>query len=68
MKHALTINIVICLLIALTVFVMREPLALLCLLMLQQMPYGLLQQPEEDDEDYEEEEQPVGFTQKLKPR
>ena len=57
MNHALTLNILILLVILVALIVTANPLVLMCLLLLKEMPYGLLAQ----DTDDEEEGKPMGF-------
>jgi len=58
MNQALLLNLAIIACIALAVIHLQNPLALFGLLLLKEMPYGLLVQQEEE----EKEGKPIGFT------
>lgn len=67
MNHALILNIGILVLIVVALAMTNNPLALLGIAFLREMPYGLLQQEdqsEDDDEPEEEVGRPIGFIQK----
>lgn len=67
MNHALILNIGILALIVVALAMTNNPLALLGIAFLREMPYGLLQQEdqsEDDDEPEEEVGRPIGFIQK----
>jgi hypothetical protein len=53
MEHALILNIAIVIAVIIGMVVLENPLALFALLLLKEMPYGLLQKDEEDPEDPE---------------
>lgn len=53
MEHALILNIAIVIAVIIGMVVLENPLALFALLLLKEMPYGLLQKDEEDSEDPE---------------
>jgi hypothetical protein len=57
MNHALLLNIAIIAVVAYGLFVTSNPLVLLLLLLLKEMPYGLLAM----DDDEEDESKPIGF-------
>lgn len=57
MIHALLLNIAILVVVAYALFVTSNPMVLLLLLLLKEMPYGLLAM----DEDEEDESKPIGF-------
>jgi hypothetical protein len=57
MNHAILLNIAIILVVAFALFVTNNPLVLMCLLLLKEMPYGLLA----IDEDEDDESKPIGF-------
>lgn len=61
MNHALYLNLAIILAITIGMVVLQNPLALFALLLLKEMPYGLMVQP--DPEEPEEESKPIGFIQ-----
>lgn len=58
MNHALILNIAIVLLIAFVIWLTSNPLALIGIVFLKEMPYGLLAQ---DDDEEEEKSNPIGF-------
>jgi hypothetical protein len=58
MNHALTLNLAIIALIVVVIAVTGNPLALLGLGLLREMPYGLLQS---DDSEDDEKTRPIGF-------
>lgn len=58
MFHALLINLAIIAAICMTIVLTSNPLALLALMFLKEMPFGLLMQPGDDDE---EGGNPIGF-------
>lgn len=58
MLHALILNALILIVIAVALYLTSNPLVLMCLLLLKEMPYGLMVKDEEDEED---EEKPMGF-------
>lgn len=60
MNHALILNIAIILLIAVVIFTTGNALALLGIVFLKEMPYGLLAQ---DAEEEEPGGRPIGFVQ-----
>lgn len=60
MNHALLLNIAIIGLIAVVIFVTGDPLALMGIVFLKEMPYGLLAQEMSDDE-VEESTRKIGF-------
>lgn len=60
MKQAILLNFGILIVIGIALIQLQNPLALLGLLLLKDLPYGLLVQ--QDDEE-EEESQPIGFIQ-----
>lgn len=67
MNHALILNIGILVLIVVALAMTNNPLVLLGIAFLREMPYGLLQQEdqsEDDDEPEEEVGRPIGFIQK----
>ena len=67
MNHALILNLGIILVIICGLIATANPLFIFGLMMLQEMPYGLLAQRKDDDEeDDDDEPQPVGFTQIVK--
>ncbi len=59
MNHALILNLAIIALIVVVLVVTNNPLALLGIAFLREMPYGLLQSDEADEED--EKSNPIGF-------
>lgn len=59
MTHALIFNALILAVIAFALYVTSNPLVLMCLLLLKEMPYGLMVADEDDDDD--EEGKPIGF-------
>ena len=66
MKEALIINVLILLLIGLIIAITSNPLAILCVLLLRDMPYGLIAPDEDGDEKGEEvvtdyEKRGIGF-------
>ena len=56
MNHAILLNIAIIILVGLALFLTSQPLVLLCLMFLKEMPYGLLAGDDEEDES-----KPIGF-------
>jgi hypothetical protein len=58
MNHALLLNFAIIGLIVVALILTSNPLALLGIAFLREMPYGLLQQDEEEEE---EKGRPIGF-------
>ena len=60
MNHALLLNLAIIGLIAVVIFVTGDPLALMGIVFLKEMPYGLLAQEMSDDE-VEESTRKIGF-------
>lgn len=57
MIHALLLNIAIIAIVAFALFVTSNPMVLLILLLLKEMPYGLLAIEDEGDD----ESKPIGF-------
>ena len=67
MDHALALNIIICLVVVVIATLTNSPIALIGLLFLKDMPYGLLQQPEPEPT-FEEQGKPAGFLADLDQR
>ena len=60
MNHALYLNLAIILAITIGMVLLQNPLALFALLLLKELPYGLLMQTTEEEEN---ESKPIGFVQ-----
>jgi hypothetical protein len=60
MNHALILNLAIIGLIIVVLSITNNPLALLAIAFLRDMPYGLLAQDEEEEET-DEKGRPIGF-------
>lgn len=61
MNHALVLNLAIIALIVAVLVVTSNPLALLGVAFIRDMPYGLLQTDDEDESEDEEKSNPIGF-------
>ena len=64
MKEALIINVLILILIGLVIVMTQNPLALICVLLLREMPYGLIAGDDDDEEDEKDpgyENRKIGF-------
>jgi hypothetical protein len=59
MNHALILNFLIALAVIIALVITSNPVVLLGLLMLKEMPYGLLTM--ETDEEMDEQGRPIGF-------
>lgn len=60
MNHALYLNLAIILAVIVGMVLLQNPLVLFALLLLKELPYGLLMQTTEEEED---ESKPIGFVQ-----
>ena len=64
MNHALLLNVAILALIVVALIMTNNPVVLLGIAFLKEMPYGLIQQDDSDDDDEEDEKgRPIGFIQ-----
>lgn len=61
MNHALVLNLAIIALILTALVITGNPLALLAIVLIRDMPYGLLQSDDEDEDEEEEKSNPIGF-------
>lgn len=61
MNHALILNALILALVALTMVLTKSGMALIGLMFLQPLPYGLAQQSAHDGPD-DDDSKPIGFT------
>lgn len=59
MIHALILNIAILAVIVVALIITSNPLVLMCLLLVKEMPYGLML--EQDEEQVDEQGRPIGF-------
>lgn len=62
MNHSLILNALVVILIGIAMFLTGDPMVLMCLFFLQDMPYGLLAQ-EDPDEIEQEQSKPMRFIQ-----
>lgn len=62
-NHALILNLAIIALIALVIILTQNPLALLAIVLLREMPFGLLAQDSDDEGGDESGGRPIGFIQ-----
>ena len=63
MREALIINVLILILIGLVIWLTRNPLAIICVLLLREMPYGLVatSEPDNDPVETDYEKRGIGF-------
>lgn len=59
MNHALALNFAILIIVGICLVALQNPLALFGLILLKDLPYGLM--VKDDDDEEEEESSPIGF-------
>lgn len=64
MNHAVAVNVLIVFIIAFTIWVTHNPLALFALMLIKDLPYEVIFNPnlQRDSEEQNEEGNPIGFT------
>jgi hypothetical protein len=61
MTHALILNALILLVIGIALYLTSNPLVLMCLLLLKELPFGLMVNDDDDEDPGEDESKPMGF-------